>query len=1436
MVQSANTDTVTKATIAEGTGDVAEAGVQKATTSVVKPDPLRDARDTLPRFFRSDLDIQRGDQGTLTREEHTRLIDAGDSFMKDVINTAVETTKVDRTPLAIEDGFRNILPMIKQYYPGRENTILDTNIRYEPETNTYWADTKIGNYDATQFVSRRAAEVHAEMNGYGNPQIFSEGTPGRYYIPEAAVKGPWESGTRLGSVAVKDGVPTVHTDDGAEVQLTTTPQAGHIPLDVEGSSVKFGKTLDTESAKIAQQGLGFHIIVSKPLNETDNYFRQGLIGDSRAYSSSNPSSSKPLAWTNAITGLARNPHDTLSAAETRNRLKVAYSQSKFAELAVQQMKYIEDIAKGKIKTDEFGEPANWVVNKSLAYVGKATGQNNRVFSEFTRTLDASRKLTDPDTGLPGYFFKGPSELQDFYLRNFDRAPSFAETKAYFAFTRLYTYDLYMREISQFRNKARLGTETHELRGGYAPKGSTPVPLPVFEGVARNVLPQSEDTMFLHNADGTGRLISADSINDTLRNQLKEDIATGKRKVVEIYDPESRPLGIPDDKGNPARIRYVVSNAVTTTPLSHAQIGRRGGGHFEYDYDHYIKQPIVTRQWVGNKVQHIYEGDSTFAPIGNITMGKDLSDKFNQIRQAIHDGRMKDARALTQQHSDVPWKEVRGWFFPKKNPQTGDIIPARFSTEHPFQVVPKGTTINELDKTLYKRYDRTLPNGRIVNTFVDGTRHGSLARNFQTEYTGTRDSHDLFTFKNVGNKDNPVYKYEPADFTDPIVTMTRALNRIVNSTYMDDYKYSTVEHWLAENMDLLKADDDAIRAAPFAHFNEITWNSFKKGDSATDVARKMNAMSNWYKAKKLMGTPSTIDTVLHGIKQTLSDSLYASPTAQSIVKAGNKVEDVTGSKALGGIIRAPTVVPEWMLDRIKSPVDFFRGAAFHSIMGLWNLPQLLIQQTNWATIVALSPGHVMQAGFGTLMHQWSRLNRTKEITQAMDNMATRFGWRPGDLTEARAVLERTGFDSVGAEHTLRSGHAKDQYVQPGIRHDIKKVTLDWGQLPFLEGEKNVRLGAWYTAFHEFRTENPFKKIDTIDEGKILARADNLYGNMSRASNSAMNAGPVGVMTQFWAYQYRLTELFLGKRTSWADKARLALVYGGLYGVGALALTGLPLGDFLRKRALENGYVPGGEDELATALYEGIMSYATYKATGHLYTFSGKYGPSGIPLVQDFMKSDTTIWKILGGAAGSKAASTWQATDGFTNAMLSMLKGETGKEAFPMRLQDWTDPIKAGINSMSALDRLVYAIEFGKWINKHEQTGANVSIASAVWMTLSGTDLQSMNDQFLKRDTIKDEDTRWKTARAEFAEERHRAEDAAKNNDKTAADDYNTRAFAVLTRAGIPKERWGEAIAFAAKGWEDTIDANNRTYYQRFVPDDRKDAAQKAYHEQLNLGNK
>lgn len=1373
-------------------GDVETAAEKAAAKNLVDGlrgtvDPSKDALQSMLTGLRASTARIEANPGNLSRELTTRLVQDQNSFGMKLTNLLEQTTKVQRTPRAVmadaQNGFKAIKEMAKSYYPGKGNAILDVSDPvYSPSIKTYDFEFKFGNYDGTLFTNPETAESFAKTNGLVGKVIGKGADTSTYYIPEAAAK-------KFEGMKLTNGQPTFYTDlkNEVSVQHTTKPTAGMIPVKVsKDGSVKFLPKLTNATAidkayEIKQQGLGFYISVRTPLRETDNFVRDALIGDGTKSSSS--SQSKWELWKQGTLGWLRSSDYTLSKIEGVQRDTVAYNFNKFQQLASDTGKYIRDVLDGRIRVDPAtGEDISWIRNKSMSYANKLGGGAKQMREEFTRMLDAQRYMKD-EFGQPGKFFETPEELQSFYQANFKRPVSFAETEAYFAFKRNYEYDRILRNIEVYRDKARLGTEQHAV--SFLTDDGKPYTSPFIEGVKRTTFPKNADAVVIIEK-GKARVYPNGtlSVDAKKSNEVAAGMKGGTHTMFEVYDPEARPLPVMDSKGFPVRVRYVISDKVTTKPISFDQVGYRGGGHFEYDYNHYIKQAKIRQQVAGTKATSIYEGDATLMPIDNRTMGEDIVGKLNSVRELLANKDVKAAKALWDQHKlPIEWKEFKSWFDPGKTAEGFRTHP-RFNLSEPFQVVDKDQAIWSKDKNLQARF--TTRPGQLKPDITDGTSHGSLARNFQVKYTGTRDSYDMFTFKNEsGSRYNPVYSYQPAKFVDPIATFNRSMNNIVNSSYMSDYKIFAIEHWLEENKDLLKPSKDDLRSRPFHHFEnpEYIDRSFRN-------PAILAAMANRYKIKQLIGTPSRFDQIVHSMKQDLADASYGrSKLAQSAY-----------------------IIPDHMLSMASDPVSLFRSFAFHAKLGLFNLSQTLVQANGWANIAALAPMSVAQGTFGAMLHQFARVNSKPEILAAYDKAAMRFGWKPGTLGEARdTLINRTGFDTVAGEYALDGNFHNYNFLQG----DLAKIAA-MGQRPFQEGERWNRLAAWYTSFHEFRKANPTAALTDANVGNILKRASVLTMNMSKGSGgSVLNQGFLSIPMQFANYQIKTFETMLGKQigdTVWERtlaRGRMFAVYNLLYGAsGAGGLLGYPFGDFIRKQAIENGYT--GENPAANIAMEGLPSYLLKVITGNQYNIGDRMGMQGLNVIRDALRGDTAFQKLMFGAAGSVLMNTVDNTAGWWKGVIGFAKGDNSDDRYRLKLDDFLD-IFNEVSSVSAVRRGLVALHTGMWINKNEQYVEDISKANAIFQTATSLTSQDQSDMFTKRGIKKERDAAQNDAINHFVEEFQRGERAFANGDPEQGSDYRKRAYAWLTSHGIPESQWGVAVSRAIKGNEARADSSDYSFY-------------------------
>lgn len=1395
-----------KANVAEAQGDITEAAVQKSIVSFTNPDPEKEAVDTLLSMHRSNMDAIRNAPGNLSREQHTRILDAGEASEAQDVENLVKTSRIVRLPELAENGFRDIADKISEYFRGKENTIGDVEIIHDPVSNTEHHVVNILNYDGNNFSNSQLAINHAERNGYGHPYIVGQ-DPDIVYLPKTAVlerhfptpdTEEWRPNPNFIIKSNDEGHRFfLGHPDGTEAEVIPSlkPDPTYLPFNLKDG--KFEKT--TPDMYVDNKGMGYVIKWTIPLDETQDLVRDNLIG-SRTTSAS---TRKEGRITNGIFGYFRLPQDTLSQAEAENRAKAAYLQNRYLESIKGDMQYVENLYHGIL------DEGNYAKRKSLSYLGNLTGRNAKVWNDFVRMLKVSQKLPDPVTKLPGYFFETPAEIQDAWQRYLGREASFPEQQAYLAFRRLWNKDLIYRSLALYRNKARQGVMSHVLTNITEDGKVKGQP---FEGaMVKGSVPEGNTVVAIH--DKSGDISYYNNKNPEYKKLFKADVNAGKYRGIKLYSPDKYPLNLKDDNGNPLRVQYVYSNSVESSPISYRQIEYRGGGHWDYAYERYIKQPIVRRQVFGGKETLNYDGDATFAPIHSNKDGEFIAGKLNEIRQLLKDKRVAEAKAVHMSYSDQEWKDFVKNFYPRKNRQTGLIEPATYNLDEDFRVVPRGFTILEHDKGFGQKFK-----GR---NFVDATREGSPDRNFQVEFTGARDSRDLFEPIRQGSVSNPTYKFEPAELTDPVVTMTRALNRIVNSSYMDDYKISAVEHWLQENKSILNEDDiKRMRASPFWYFRNGDLTRGSRGTLQGQIAE-----SNRYKINKFIGMPSKIDTLLHGLKQELADQMFE-----------------TDSK----VKKALLITPTWMLDRIHSPVNFVRSMAFHENLGLFNWMQLAAQNMGWINVFALSPTHAPAAMFGSWMHIWSEVNAHPSILSHLDQLAGTFGWRPGEWQEAREALMSTGFHKIGNTLSIDVGEHKQNFMVSEGKRLLRKGTIFFDM-----AETNVRLGAWFAAYHEFKRAFPNAVMNDVNTGKVLRRANDMYMNMGRDSKTALNTGVTSMTLQFFKYIENVGQMFFSKRigdvfgkdNTWQLRARqraqMILMYSLAFGpAGATGLSLLPTGDILRKKALENGYVPG-QDWKSTLLMEGPLAMAgAYlsgwyrtgaldESKGTFYNYNNRYGANGYQVMRDLFEPSNTFWKIILGASGSTMANTLAGFTPFTNAMYSAFT-DNNDNPFRLTFDSWKQGLR-NINSMRYAERLVYALEFGKWIDRHGQNIQNIGDVDAVFRTILGTNDVKIDDQYLKHMTQQEEKEMYSTAEKEYQYYRRLAEQAADVNDTTNADIYNQNAIFALKSRGVPWDVASGIFARDATLNKESLKRTNDSYYLKKVPTYRQPAASQAYQE-------
>lgn len=1126
--------------------------------------------------------------------------------------------------------------------------------------------------------------------------------------------------------------------------------------------------------QIKPDGFGYYLQFKKPLNETTNAVRDYLLATKI--------SQTPDSWLNAFTSWLRTPEETMSFEQRMNRKIATYAPSELMKVAKETAGEIQKLAK-------------WTI--------PGTPRVKR-WNDFERILKSARDDIHPDTGEKGYFVRSPGELEEKYMKLVGRLPEKQEIEAYFAFTRIVEMDYALRNLQAYKFASRVGAEQHQIWTIGA--DGKRINSGFFNGVNRKLFPGGEDTVLVVG-DKVGQeklYIGGHGPDSKALKKLREEVETGERKVVEVHAPENRPLQGFGKKVGDARVRYVIvrSGSAESKPLSLQQIPRREGGHFDYDYEHYVKQANIRPERIGDQFKVWYEGDTTVMPISVRSMGVDVARKLDAVREAIKAKDMVAAEAHAKSLG-IPFNDVKGWFFPKKD-KKGIIQPPKLNLDEPFRVVPQNKSIIDLDKDIEKRY----MNNKIGTTYLnDGTKRGSINQQYQIAYTGQRDSHDVFTLNNTGTHQNPLYALEQAKLVDPIPSMNRAISKITQSTFMDDYKIQAIEHWLREASTFLKAEDSELRYSPFYHFQHP---EFKGG---VDMKDKSQLMANWHKINQFTGIASSTNAMLHSASQALADSVY------------NKF----GPKGL-------KIIPTWALaDKDYDPIRWTRSVVFNMKMGLFSVPQFLVHAMTYVNVMGIAgPVRSGQGALGAMLHMWGSLNRSPAILDHLDNIASKMGiFKPGEWKEANAELLKTGFINEAGEYALRDDLYSNKVVSSGT-HSV----LESGQMFFRGGVRSLRAGSWYTAYKEWRELNPTGAITNLERGKILERADILSHNMTRASNSMLHTGIMSIPAQFYTYFLRLAELTMGSRLTGAERARLLGVNMLAFGIPtALGITGLPFDTMLRKAAQDNGYVVGDNflnDLMTNGIPAAVGAIITGNSDPHKgiwFNVADRYGPKGMQMLDDALNRDKSIWEWMGGAMYSTLANEWAQSSGLRMAAMSGLKGD-GK-AFPFHVDDVLDLLKE-VASVNYAFRAIGMASTGRLLSKNETLlKDNTSVGEAMLSFFTGLSDQKVGDEYTKATTRKEEKAFMQYVGNKFEEEFKRGLREGNNNNPEQAKRFFTRAFQYLEQFGYPEEKRASLIAEASKDDEALIDRMDWEYYLKDVPEYRKATALDAFRRQVRL---
>lgn len=938
-----------------------------------------------------------------------------------------------------------------------------------------------------------------------------------------------------------------------------------------------------------------------------------------------------------------------------------------------------------------------IAKQIYAPIGKLSKDEKNALRKLA---DYQRDFKNKD-GVRGKFSQTLGELDADYLTVAKRLPSDKEREAYFAAVQLNDLGWVITNAGLFRDKSRKGLELYSFgRSGRKPsiEGKRVRPDDLW-AIERNagliVMDETDPTLFRFAYKNWLGAADPEDLNAISRTELNELLESGQYKVVQISRTGERAFKemFKDADNLPkGRIHFIIAKDVRSSPLEFEQIPYRPGGHVELDDGHFISQANISRDSRKNKPTNTtYYGDKNLYHFVSKKEGEQVLKNLEHARQLLQKALQTDKanrgiyitqlRQYLKGKAGLPhtFKEFVGMFKGKD---------AKFDVNEPFYLRKKNESI---EKT-HKLSQDTARNPNWIDAKEDP--YDLYRGGVNLEWAGERGDH-IYSIVNSGDTTAPVYNYKPARHIDALATTERAIVSGMRSVVLDDFKHKTAERWVAEFGDVIKTSIDDQRINPF--------KAIVDGDFISSADPQL--------ARKISAARASRRAVLEFLSNKTELGRHV-----DVIKA-NLWQKIIGDKGELATRNMLNRLDGWSFGAIKDPLQTMRSIAFHQKLGLFNPVQLFLQSQTVVHVMGVAGPVNGFKGFEAAMAQrWAMV-----APQHQDYIAKKLlGWKPEEFKESFEWAQRTGWYRVGKEVGVLS-----DYLDETMAEGMFGRVLEAGKVFFNEGERITRMTAWNASYLEWKAANPNKALDGAAAQRILSRANTLSVDMIASSNASWQRGAIGVPTQFFAYQIRLAEQFLGKRLTAQEKARAFATYSVVYGIPvAMGIpTALwPIHETVKEWALSNGYDPEGPLRF---LDEGLMSVIVESLAGEEYNVSERYGPGGLPFLEDMINGDTTMLEALGGVSGTSIVDTLKTSSPFLYSLWSVMNPNS--EIYPVTTQDFIDVLRTS-NTGNQFYNLLTAINVGKFYSKSGNVTDDMGVFNGLMNAFFGLTPARVSDAY------------------------------------------------------------------------------------------------------------
>lgn len=787
----------------------------------------------------------------------------------------------------------------------------------------------------------------------------------------------------------------------------------------------------------------------------------------------------------------------------------------------------------------------------------------------------------------------------------------------------------------------------------------------FEGRVINDLPYSSSSPFKLGIVENGQL---------KRTKFSAIMGQGDRDQIQKLISQGYKIVNPIDpnfKIGDKYLDYVLVQDVTRNRIGVKNINRRAGGHKVQKYPYYIKQAQIS----GDEGMSFYRGDKTFWNFRSQREADEFLGVLEEARQKLLRND-PDAMKFLRDNIPIPTSEFMAAV------RAGDI-----NLSVPFTTTRSG--MRALDTGAYSG----------IKNLRDGTSNPHKPQ-ILGRYLGERSEADINTIISEGNTQ---FRVEAAPYLSPMESLRTATSDMMSTRVMNDYTLMTRDNFLREFSDVLEGTLEEQRAQGLAVLQNPV---FKRGVEQTQLEKVQRAKNVSRSYNNLMNQGTALDRNVEIWKEKMLSKI--------LPKLGP---------------RGQQWVEDKMLATVKDPGAFWRSAAFHMKLGMFNPIQYFKQANQFIAVASVGGVNGLKSGALYPLMRASLLTNSDDVILAAGKKAEALGlMKSQEYLESIKLYKKSGFNEIGNDVAYIDDLRSPELVQSRARQGLKKLGQS-GTTFFQEGERVGRMTAWNTAYLERKAALKGAPITKRDEAQILVRAKALAGNMSREMNAPWQKGYAATMTQFFGYQARIMDLMIGKQLTAAEKARLFTGYSAVYGVpvamGATAGV-IPFRDMIIDYLNEEGI--DYSNPAAQIFLDGFVSEMTKFAFGKDLNIASSYGPGGLPTFYDLFRGDKDLSEVLLGAAGGIGVQTISDSIPVLKGMASEFMDYEGGY-YNLTIQDLIKPFR-NISSVNSASQLYEVYNLGIWASKNGINLMEMDIPDALAATLMGLQPSQIEESFSK----------------------------------------------------------------------------------------------------------